>query len=147
MFIGILPVYKTSVQHTLQQRESGKPALQLFLSRKYQRNRPRLGSSNFQLPFYLCGRPNSVQIEMENMDSQSLIRDDLKQYHKKQAIRFLQARNVKVQFLIAKQKKSFDLCQFYEIKNDGSYHFLEVKLRLTDEISNYPSFRFFFTRK
>ena len=55
---------------------------------------------------------------MENMDSKT-IWDDLKQYHKKNAIRFLQARNVKIDFLFAKQKKLQISSNSMKLKEDG----------------------------
>ena len=134
----------TKFSSTYFNRKSGKPALQ-FSFQKISKESPKIGFLKFSLPFYYVENL-SVQIEMENMDSKT-IWDDLKLYHKKNAIRFLQARNVKIDFLFAKQKKLQISSNSMKLKEDGTYLFSGKVTILTDEqVFNHPSLHLSFSR-
>lgn len=73
------------------------------------------------------------------MQSQSLLRD-IKQFHKKEAIRFLQARKVKVHIHFKEQKDLLITSKTMKLKKEGGYLFSgEVTLKVGKDIFNYPT--------
>ena len=90
-------VYKFSqfknFNSTYYNSETGQPALS-FSFKEISKESPKLGFLKFSIPFFIVENL-SVRIEMEHVKSDSLFAD-IKEYHQKEAIRFLRARNVKV---------------------------------------------------
>ena len=81
--------------------ETGQPALS-FSFKEISKESPKLGFLKFSIPFFIVENL-SVKIEMEHIKSDSLFAD-IKEYHQKEAIRFLRARNVEVHFYFKKEK-------------------------------------------
>jgi len=134
----------TKFSSTYFNRKSGKPALQ-FSFQKISKESPKIGFLKFSLPFYYVENL-SVQIEMENMDSK-IFWEDIKKYHEKEAIRFLQARNVKIHFLFKQQKKLLISSNSMKLKKDGTYLFSgEVTLKTDKQIIKHPSLHLYFSQ-
>jgi hypothetical protein len=134
----------TKFSSTYFNRKSGKPALQ-FSFQKISKESPKIGFLKFSLPFYYVENL-SVQIEMENMDSK-IFWEDIKKYHEKEAIRFLQARNVKIHFLFKQQKKLLISSNSMKLKKDGTYLFSgEVNLKTDKQIIKHPSLHLYFSQ-
>ena len=124
--------------------ETGKPALSFYF-KEISKESPKIGFFKFSIPFFYV-EDLIVKIEMENMESQSLIKD-IKEYHKKQAIRFLQARNVKVQFHLKGENNLFISANSMKLRNDGSYHFGgNVKVKINSKISEFSSLSLIFPK-
>ena len=123
--------------------ETGQPALS-FSFKEISKESPKLGFLKFSIPFFIVENL-SVKIEMEHIKSDSLFAD-IKEYHQKEAIRFLRARNVKVHFYFKKEKNLLISAHSMKLKNDGSYQFSgSVKVKIDNEIFEYPSLSLFFS--
>ena len=123
--------------------ETGQPALS-FSFKEISKESPKLGFLKFSIPFFIVENL-SVKIEMEHIKSDSLIAD-IKEYHQKEAIRFLKARNVEVHFYFKKDKNLLISAHSMKLKNDGSYQFSgSVKVKIDDELFEYPSLSLFFS--
>jgi len=123
--------------------ETGQPALS-FSFKEISKESPKLGFLKFSIPFFIVENL-SVKIEMEHIKSDSLFAD-IKEYHQKEAIRFLRARNVKVHFYFKKEKNLLISAHSMKLKNDGSYQFSgSVKVKIDDELFEYPSLSLFFS--
>ncbi|MBT3668019.1 MAG: hypothetical protein HN548_11130 [Opitutae bacterium] len=80
------------------------------------------------------------------MDSK-IFWEDIKKYHEKEAIRFLQARNVKIHFLFKQQKKLLISSNSMKLKKDGTYLFSgEVNLKTDKQIIKHPSLHLYFSQ-
>ena len=139
-------VYKFSqfknFNSTYYNSETGQPALS-FSFKEISKESPKLGFLKFSIPFFIVEN-FSVRIEMEHVKSDSLFAD-IKEYHQKEAIRFLRARNVKVHFHFKKRENLLISAHSMKLKNDGSYQFSgTVKLQIGDELFEYPSLSLFF---
>jgi hypothetical protein len=123
--------------------ETGQPALS-FSFKEISKESPKLGFLKFSIPFFIVENL-SVKIEMEHIKSDSLFAD-IKEYHQKEAIRFLRARNVKVHFYFKKEKNLLISAHSMKLKNDGSYQFSgSVKVKIDNELFEYPSLSLFFS--
>jgi hypothetical protein len=123
--------------------ETGQPALS-FSFKEISKESPKLGFLKFSIPFFIVENL-SVKIEMEHIKSDSLFAD-IKEYHQKEAIRFLRARNVKVHFYFKKEKNLLISAHSMKLKNDGSYQFSgSVKVKIDNEQFEYPSLSLFFS--
>ena len=123
--------------------ETGQPALS-FSFKEISKESPKLGFLKFSIPFFIVENL-SVKIKMEHIKSDSLFAD-IKEYHQKEAIRFLRARNVKVHFYFKKEKNLLISAHSMKLKNDGSYQFSgSVKVKIDNEIFEYPSLSLFFS--
>ena len=141
-------VYKFSqfknFNSTYYNSETGQPALS-FSFKEISKESPKLGFLKFSIPFFIVEN-FSVRIKMEHVKSDSLFAD-IKEYHQKEAIRFLRARNVKVHFHFKKRKNLLISAHSMKLKNDGSYQFSgTVKVQIGDELFEYPSLSLFFSR-
>ena len=141
-------VYKFSqfknFNSTYYNSETGQPALS-FSFKEISKESPKLGFLKFSIPFFIVENL-SVRIEMEHVKSDSLFAD-IKEYHQKEAIRFLRARNVKVNFHFKKRENLLISAHSMKLKNDGSYQFSgTVKVQIGDELFEYPSLSLFFSR-
>ena len=141
-------VYKFSqfknFNSTYYNSETGQPALS-FSFKEISKESPKLGFLKFSIPFFIVEN-FSVRIEMEHVKSDSLFAD-IKEYHQKEAIRFLRARNVKVHFHFKKRENLLISAHSMKLKNDGSYQFSgTVKVQIGDELFEYPSLSLFFSR-
>ena len=139
-------VYKFSqfknFNSTYYNSKTGQPALS-FSFKEISKESPKLGFLKFSIPFFIVEN-FSVRIEMEHVKSDSLFAD-IKEYHQKEAIRFLRARNVKVHFHFKKRKNLLISAHSMKLKNDGSYQFSgTVKVQIGDELFEYPSLSLFF---
>ena len=124
--------------------ETGKPALSFYF-KEISKESPKIGFFKFSIPFFYV-EDLIVKIEMENMESQSLIKD-IKEYHKKQAIRFLQARNVKIQFHLKGENNLFISANSMKLRNNGSYHFGgNVKVKINSKTSEFSSLSLIFSK-
>ena len=125
--------------------ETGKPALSFYF-KEISKESPKIGFFKFSIPFFYV-EDLIVKIEMENMESQTLVKD-IKEYHKKQAIRFLQARNVKIQFHLKGENNLFISANSMKLRNDGSYHFGgNVKVKINSKISEFSSLSLIFSKQ
>ena len=123
--------------------ETGQPALS-FSFKEISKESPKLGFLKFSIPFFIVENL-SVKIEMEHIKSDSLFAD-IKEYHQKEAIRFLRARNVEVHFYFKKEKNLLISAHSMKLKNDGSYQFSgSVKVKIDNELFEYPSLSLFFS--
>ena len=123
--------------------ETGQPALS-FSFKEISKESPKLGFLKFSIPFFIVENL-SVKIEMEHIKSDSLFAD-IKEYHQKEAIRFLRARNVEVHFYFKKDKNLLISAHSMKLKNDGSYQFSgSVKVKIDNELFEYPSLSLFFS--
>ena len=123
--------------------ETGQPALS-FSFKEISKESPKLGFLKFSIPFFIVENL-SVKIEMEHIKSDSLFAD-IKEYHQKEAIRFLSARNVIVHFYFKKEKNLLISAHSMKLKNDGSYQFSgSVKVKIDNELFEYPSLSLFFS--
>ena len=124
--------------------ETGKPALSFYF-KEISKESPKIGFFKFSIPFFYVENL-VVKIEMENVKSDSLVKD-IKEYHKKQAIRFLQARNVKVQFNFKGENDLFISANSMKLRNNGSYYFGgNVKIKINNKISEFSSLSLIFSK-
>ena len=141
-------VYKFSqfknFSSTYYNSETGQAALS-FSFKEISKESPKFGFLKFSIPFFIVEN-FSVRIKMEHVKSDSLFAD-IKEYHQKEAIRFLRARNVKVHFHFKKRENLLISAHSMKLKNDGSYQFSgTVKVQIGDELFEYPSLSLFFSR-
>lgn len=123
--------------------DTGKPAIS-FSFEEISKESPSIGFLKLSIPFF-CVENLSVQIKMENIESDSLFKD-IKEYHQKKAIRFLRARNVKVHFQFKKEENLFITANLMKLNKDGSYKFSgNVKITIDKQIFEYPSLLLFFS--
>lgn len=124
--------------------KTGKPALSFYF-KEISKESPKIGFFKFSIPFFYVENL-IVKIEMENMESEALVKD-IKEYHKKQAIRFLQARNVKVQFNLKGENNLFISAKSMKLRNNGSYYFGgNVKVKINNKISEFSSLSLIFSK-
>ena len=99
---------------------NGRPALNFSFERITKKN-PELAFLTLSIPFF-CIENLDVKIEMKNFQGNALW-NDLKEFHKKEAIRFLRANNAKVRFNFDQEKSLQITSNSLKLKKDGSYQF------------------------